>query len=68
MTTRTTILQTIRSHREAAGLTQQEVADKSGLFRNNISSIESGKANVTLDTLIKIAEAMGYKLVIKFKK
>lgn len=43
-------------------MTQQEVADIAELKRSNISRIESGMYNVTLDTLAKIASALGKKI------
>lgn len=43
-------------------MTQQEVADIAELKRSNISRIESGMYNVTLDTLAKIASALGKRI------
>lgn len=43
-------------------MTQQEVADIAELKRSNISRIESGMYNVTLDTLSKIASALGKRI------
>lgn len=43
-------------------MTQQEVADIAKLKRSNISRIESGMYNVTLDTLAKIASALGKRI------
>lgn len=43
-------------------MTQQEVADIAELNRSNISRIESGMYNVTLDTLAKIASALGKRI------
>lgn len=41
------------------GMTQEELAARSGLQRTHISRIEMGKYTVTLDTLQAIAEALG---------
>jgi transcriptional regulator with XRE-family HTH domain len=38
-------------------LTQEELADRSGLFRTYMSRIESGQANPTLTMLYQIASA-----------
>lgn len=45
--------------RKFAGLSQEELAARSGLQRTHISRIEMGKYTVTLDTLQAIAEALG---------
>jgi len=45
--------------RKLAGLSQEELAARSGLQRTHISRIEMGKYTVTLDTLQAIAEALG---------
>lgn len=44
--------------RKESGLTQQDLADKTGLLRNHISRIEQGKYSVGFDTLTKIGQAM----------
>lgn len=50
----------IKEEREAQGLTQEELAAKSGVSRVTISLIESGKStNVMISTLAKIATALG---------
>jgi transcriptional regulator with XRE-family HTH domain len=41
------------------GLTQAEVAEKSGLTQGYLSDLEAGKREGTPQTLRKIAEAMG---------
>lgn len=48
--------------RSVKRMTQQEVADIAKLKRSNISRIESGMYNVTLDTLAKIASALGKRI------
>ena len=46
--------------RKEMGLTQQEVADVSGVKRPNIARLESGKHSPTVDMLNRIAGSMGY--------
>lgn len=48
--------------RKEKGLSQGELAEKSGLRQNAISRIEKGKFNVGFDTLQKIAEVFGKKV------
>lgn len=46
----------IKEEREKAGITQQELAIKSGTTRNYISRIENNKSDIELRTLRKIIE------------
>ncbi|MFN0034503.1 MAG: helix-turn-helix domain-containing protein [Saprospiraceae bacterium] len=48
--------QLLKSAREFAGLSQTDVAMKSGTTRNYISRIENGKADIQLETLQKIVQ------------
>ena len=50
--------QRIAELRTSQGMTQQDVADKTGLLRQHISRIEAGKYSVGFDTLQAIAEAL----------
>lgn len=40
-------------------LTQEEVAERSGLSQQYISGLESGRRNPTLITIYELAEALG---------
>jgi transcriptional regulator with XRE-family HTH domain len=51
--------QRIAEIRKAQGITQQDLADRTGIQRNHISRIEQGRYSVGFDTLQLIAEAMG---------
>jgi ribosome-binding protein aMBF1 (putative translation factor) len=46
----------IREARKKVGMTQQELAQKSGTTRNYISRIENDRSGIELDTLRKIIE------------
>ncbi|NUQ25051.1 MAG: helix-turn-helix domain-containing protein [Saprospiraceae bacterium] len=46
----------IKKAREQAGLTQEELAKRSGTTKNYISRLENNKSDVELGTLIKIIE------------
>lgn len=52
--------------RDRAGLTQKELATRSGLTQSNISNIEKGVTRPTIDSLKKIADATGNRLIIQF--
>lgn len=50
-----------------AGLTQKDLAERSGLRQSNISRIENGTCSPTVATLQAIAEGLGRKLIIRFQ-
>ena len=53
----------VKEIREAKGLSQEELAKKSGVCRTTISGLESGSVKVTsTKTLSKIAEALNKKV------
>ena len=52
--------------REKAGMTQQELAQKIGTRQANISRLEQGNYNFTVEMLEKIANALGAQLRINF--
>lgn len=50
--------------RKERGLTQQQVADASGMQRPHIARIEAGKYNVGIDILAKVAAALGCSIEV----
>lgn len=52
----------LRTLRKEKGLSQEELADRSGLNRPYISGIEQGKRNVSLEVMEKLAGAMGVEI------
>jgi transcriptional regulator with XRE-family HTH domain len=52
----------VRSARKAAELSQERLAEKSGLSTVFISRIERGKESPTIDSLVKIAHALKIKV------
>ena len=55
----------IASGRKALGMTQRQLAEKTGIDQAVISRIESGKANPTLDTLDTLVEGIGRSLLVR---
>ncbi|MNW37246.1 anaerobic benzoate catabolism transcriptional regulator [compost metagenome] len=49
---------TIRLHRKAVKLTQEKLGEILSIDPSYIGKIERGEANTTLDTLLKIADAL----------
>lgn len=58
----------IRKARKAKGLTQQELAERLVLSQNTISDYESGKQNLTIETLQKVSDALDGAIFIGLKK
>ncbi|MER7696148.1 helix-turn-helix transcriptional regulator [Streptomyces sp. NPDC096095] len=54
----------VRAAREHAGLTLEEVWLRSGIRITTISDIEQGHRSPRLDTLIRIADAIGVPLEV----
>lgn len=54
----------LKERRKAAGLTQAELAEKSGVSRGTIAAIESESVETatTTETLLKLADALGCKV------
>lgn len=50
--------------RESRGLTQDRLAEESGLKQSAIARLESMKSTPRIDTVIKVLTPMGYKLAI----
>lgn len=50
--------------RARAGMSQSELADRSGIDQSDISKIERGAANPSVATLNRLADAMGMKLQV----
>lgn len=56
----------VREHRAAAGMTQTELARRSGTSQPAIARLEAGGAEPTVATLRRIADALGVDLVVEF--
>jgi transcriptional regulator with XRE-family HTH domain len=52
----------LRTLRGAANLSQEELAELSGLHRNYIGGMERGERNPTITSLRKVSEAFGISL------
>lgn len=53
-------MKAIKTYRLKQGMTQEELAEKSGISRQTIITLESNKkANVTVGVLRRIATALG---------
>ncbi len=52
--------------RKTQNLTQQDLAERTGIDRSDISKLENGSANPSLRTLKRLADGLGMKLKISF--
>ena len=53
--------------RAEQGITQAQLADRVGTRQTNISRLERGEGNPTLEFMQKIATGLGKKLIIKLQ-
>lgn len=58
----------IRFLRRQQNMTQGALADRIGLSRTSIVNIEAGNQTLTTNSINAIAEALGYRVRIKFEK
>lgn len=59
------VVEALTAARKSAGLSQRELARISGIAQGDISKIENGRANPTLNTMNRLAAAMGKELRIE---
>lgn len=54
-------------HRAALGISQEELAQRVGTSHSAISRIESGRHKTSVETLQRLAHALGVRLVLGFE-
>lgn len=65
MTDRERIGAAIAALRTKNKMTVRDLADKTGINHSNLCKIEGGKLSATIDTLSKIANALGAKITMQ---
>lgn len=55
----------LRQVRKGQGMTQERLAEKVGTRKSNISRLESGRYNPSLDFLEKVAGGLGREIEVK---
>jgi len=60
------IVQAIIDARKKAGLSQKQLSERTGIAQGDISRLENGNANPSLNTLKRLAAAMDMTLKIEF--
>ena len=63
----TELIKTIKERREALQVTQEVLAELSGVGLRTLKQFESGKGNPTLLTLHKISDVLGMEVCLKIK-
>lgn len=63
----TELIKTIKERREALQVTQERLAELSGVGLRTLKQFESGKGNPTLSTLQKISDVLGMEVCLKIK-
>jgi len=57
----------VRELRKQKGWSQEDLADKAGLHRTYIGTVERGEQNISIDNIEKIAKTLGRSLEYLFK-
>ncbi len=61
------LIQLIKDRRESLRVTQEALAELSGVGLRTLKQFESGKGNPTLTTVQRIADALGMEVTLKIK-
>ncbi len=62
------IAENVRTRRRSLRLTQQDLADLSGVSTRFIRNVEQGKMSVQLDSLLPLLAALGLELTTQLRK
>ena len=62
------LIKILRERREALKVTQEQLAELSGVGLRTLKAIESGKGNPTIETLTKLAEVLGLELKLEIRR
>jgi transcriptional regulator with XRE-family HTH domain len=62
------LIKVLKDRREALKVTQEHLAELSGVGLRTLKAIESGKGNPTIETLYKLADVLGLELKLEIRK
>ncbi len=60
------IIQAVIDARKACNMTQKELSMKTGIAQSDISKLETGNSNPTLDIIKRLADGMGMTVKLQF--
>ena len=66
--TRKQLIEQLIRYRKAKKITQADISESTGIQRPNISRLESGKYNPTLDMIVRVADSIGLEVEITLKE
>ncbi|MET3732490.1 helix-turn-helix transcriptional regulator [Moheibacter stercoris] len=61
------LIEQIKERRKVLDITQETLADISGVGLRTLKQFESGKGNPTLETLQKLCDALGMEIKLEIK-
>lgn len=65
-TARVTFAHNLRRYRRLKGLSQEKLAELSGLHRTYVGAVERGERNISLDNMERLANALSVNLTDLF--
>ena len=67
MKTKVTLGEKLKQARQAAGLTQYDLADRLGVTQATVSRMERGDSDILMSTLARIARILEVDLFVEFR-
>jgi transcriptional regulator with XRE-family HTH domain len=62
------LIKILKERRDALKVTQEHLAELSGVGLRTLKAIESGRGNPTIETLNKLADVLGLELKLEVRK
>ena len=60
------IIQAVFDARKSSRMTQKELSERTGIAQSDISKLENGNSNPTINLLQRLAEGMGMTIKLQF--
>lgn len=67
VTPREEVVRQLKEARKSEGMTQEHLAELVGTKKSNISRLESGRYNPSLDFLVKVADGLGKEIAVSVR-
>jgi len=59
------LLSTLKERAKEKGITEQQIADKTGFIQSNVNRMFAGKYSPLLDNFLELADAVGLHIELK---